>query len=113
MIRQEREIAHEETLTYRPAPSIIWTRELDQTLLIDRERGTSWTMRGTEAVVWDLLVLAYPYPRIVALLSVLQGFSAEEARGALSALLVRWQGEGLLEISGNREDGKPGDQRGL
>jgi hypothetical protein len=97
-------------LVYRCKPSIIWTRELDRILLVDRERGTTWAVQGIKATIWDLLVLAYPYQRIVTFLSALSSVAAEEAKRVLLATLAEWEQEGIVESASY---GEPGDQRRL
>jgi len=113
MTKQECGSAHDEVLIYHCAPSIIWTRELDHTRLIDSQRGASWTIQGVEATVWDLLLLAYPYQRVIAFLSSLLVVPAEEAKEVLLAILEKWQGEGIVETSGETRDGESGDQHCL
>jgi hypothetical protein len=95
-------------LTYQCAPSIIWATELDQILLVDKERGLSWFIQGVEATIWDLLVAAYPYERIVYFLALLLDVPAEEAEKVLSAAIQSWHDRGILEISGRNVDGKSG-----
>ena len=111
MAREELEIGHQDGVTYGCRPSIVWTREQERTLLIDRETGASWTIEGMEAAVWDLLVLGYSYPRAARILSVLPGVRPEEAREVLLTTLAEWRREGILEISGKVKDGEPDDQQ--
>lgn len=95
-------------LTYQCVPSIIWATEWDKTLVIDRERSLSWSIQGVEAAVWDLLVAAYPYERIVYFLALLLDVPAEEAEKVLSAAIQSWHDRGILEISGRTVDGESG-----
>jgi len=88
-------------------PAIVWVREVDHIRLIDRERGLCWKLTGIEAAIWDLLVLAYPFPKLAAFLAALHDVSVEEAKGVLLAVLATWQHQGILEFSDR--DGQPGD----
>jgi hypothetical protein len=97
-------------VTYCCRPGIVWTREQQRTLLIDRETGASWTIEGIEAAVWDLLVLGYSYPRAAKILSLLPGVPAEEAREVVSTTLTKWYREGILEVTEQVRDGEPDDQ---
>jgi len=67
-------------------------------------------IQGIEAMVWDLLVLAYSYPKMVTLLSVVQGVPAGEVRDLLLEILVKWHKDGILKVAGIVRDGKPDDQ---
>jgi len=93
-------LSNSSTLTYQCAPSIIWAAELDQTLLVDRERGLSWFIEGVEATIWDLLVAAYPYERIVYFLSLLLDVPAVESEKVLLAAIQSWHDRGIIETSG-------------
>jgi hypothetical protein len=101
-------LLHSSTLTYQCAPSIIWATELDQILVIDRERSLSWSIQGVEATIWDLLVAAYPHERIVYFLALLLDVPAMEAEKVLSAAIQSWHDRGILEISGRTVDGESG-----
>jgi hypothetical protein len=92
------------TLVCCATPTVVWLRDGNQVFLVDEERQTSSTLRGTEATIWDLVVLAYPYPNIVAFLSLLLHVSADEARIHLMAILGQWQAEGLVNIVVETED---------
>ena len=104
MIRPSSPSHHDETPVYHCAPSIIWTRELDQTCLIDKKREMSWMIQGIEATIWDLLVLAYPYQRGVAFLAALLDVTVEKAKDILLATLARWQQQGIVEVSTTGHD---------
>jgi hypothetical protein len=101
-------LLHSSTLTYQCAPSITWATELDQILLVDKERGLSWFIQGVEATIWDLLVAAYPYERIIYFLALLLDVPAEEVEKVLSAAIQSWHDRGILEISGRSVDGESG-----
>jgi hypothetical protein len=68
-------------LIYHCSPSIIWVKDADQTLVVDRETGQSWALRGVEAVVWDLLTIGYSYQRIVPMLSLILSLSIAKVAG--------------------------------
>lgn len=89
----------------RPAPSVVWVRDADQTLLVDEEEGTTLTLRGAEEVIWDLMVMRYPYHRLVPMLGAILSLSEEEARGTLIAALTDWQEDGFLILSDEENDG--------
>jgi len=98
-------------LSYRCRESLVWTRERERTLLIDRETGASWTLEGMEATVWDLLVLGYPYPRVAGILRALLSDPAEDAGEVLAETLARWHREGIVEVAEGVQDGEPDDQQ--
>jgi len=98
VIRQEGSPARADVCVYRCAPSIVWTRDEEQTLLIDGNKR-SWTLQGVEATLWDLLVLAYPYQRIVEFFSLLLRIPVDEARSLVLATLRQWQREGIVAVS--------------
>jgi hypothetical protein len=68
-------------------------------------------IQGIEAMVWDLLVLAYAYPKMVRLSSVVLGVPAGEVRDLLLEILVKWHREGIVKIAGNVRDGELDDQQ--
>jgi hypothetical protein len=102
-----------EARIYHCAPSIIWVKDADQTLVVDRGTGQSWALRGVEAVVWDLLSVGYSYHRIIPMLSVMLSLSAEEARRTLADVLRTWQDVSILRVSGEANDGEPDRQHGM
>jgi hypothetical protein len=67
-------------------------------------------IQGIEAMVWDLLALAYSYPKMVTLLSVVLGVPAGEVRDLLLEILVKWHREGIVKVTGSVRDGEPDDQ---
>jgi hypothetical protein len=84
---------------------MVWTRDVERSLLIDRETGASWTLEGVEATVWDLLVLGYPYPKVTGILAALLGRPAEKAEEFLAQTLAEWHREGIVEVAGKEQDG--------
>jgi hypothetical protein len=95
---------------YRCTPSIVWVRDTGQTLAVDEETGQSWTLRGVEAVVWDLLTVGYAYRRIVTLLALIFSLSTAEAEQTLASLLRRWQETELVRVSEEAKDGESDHQ---
>jgi hypothetical protein len=98
-------------LIYRCSPSIIWVRDADQTLVVDRKSERMWALRGAKAVIWDLLTVGYSYPRIVRMLSLVFSLSAEEAEGLLTDAILEWRKDDVLQGSGEAEDGQLDRQR--
>lgn len=97
-------------LIHRCAPAIAWVRDADHTLLVDMERGRSWSLQGVEAAIWDWLASGTPYERVVRFLCLVLRTSEEEAKDALSATLDHWQDAGITHTI---KDGKSGDQHNL
>ena len=95
------------TPIYRCTSSIVWVRDAGQTLAVDEETGRSWTLRGVEAVVWDLLTVGYAYRRIVLLLSLIFSLPAAAAAQALDSLLRRWREANLIQVFEEADDGEP------
>jgi hypothetical protein len=91
-------------------PYIEWAREQDQILLIDSQTGESWIVQGREAVVWDLLVLDYAHPKLVALLSAIWAVAVKEVEEILHETLIKWHRQGIVAVERNG-DGEPNDQR--
>ncbi|MBU0703104.1 MAG: hypothetical protein KKC18_04485 [Chloroflexi bacterium] len=92
-------------VTYCCSPSIVWVKDAGQTLVVDRETRQTWTLRGMEAVVWDLLAVGYSYQRIVPLLSLIFSLSAGEAKSTLTGLLREWQDTGIVQVCREANDG--------
>ena len=100
-------------LIYRCSPSIIWVKDADQTLVVDRETRQSWALRGVEAVVWDLLTIGYSYQRIVPMLSLILSLSMEEAEYTLAGVLRKWRDASIVQESFETGDGKLDCQCGM
>jgi hypothetical protein len=98
---------------YHCAPSIIWVKDSDHTLVVDRDTGQSWALRGVEAVVWDLLSVGYSYHRIIPMLSVMLSLSVEDAGRTLADVLRTWRDASILRVSREADDGEPDRQRGV
>ena len=83
-------------------PDIIYA---GQTLVMDKETGKSWAIRGAEAVVWDLLAVGHSYRGIVPLLSLILSLSTDEAESTLAGLLRKWREAGIVRVRGESDDG--------
>jgi len=80
---------------YCCAPSLLWVKDTGQTILVG-EGGSTWILRGVEAVTWDLLTLHYPFERLVGFLAALLEVPAEEAGRILDSVLHRWNALGIV-----------------
>jgi len=99
--------------TYHCSPAIVWVKDADQTLVVDGESGQSWTLRGAEAVVWDLLAVGCRYRKIVELLALTLSLSPKQADQSLSSMLRKWRAAGIVQVSGANRHGEPGNQHRL
>lgn len=88
---------------YRCAPTIAWVKDATQTILVEEDKGRSWSLQGLEAVIWDLLALGYSLEKITCFLSVLLGSSGEEAEEELFAILHKWEKAGVVCVVKGRE----------
>ena len=100
-------------LIYRCAPSIVWAKDVDQTVVVDQETRYSCSLRGADAVAWDLVTMGYSYRRIVRLLSLILSLSPDEAEGVLVGALQQWRDAGIVQVSGEFDDGEPDHQYGV
>ena len=100
-------------LIYRCAPSIVWTKDVDQTVVVNQETRYSCSFRGADAVTWDLVTMGYSYRRIVRMLSLIFSLSVEEAEGILVGALRQWRDAGIVRVSGEVDDGEPDHQYGV
>ena len=98
---------------YRCSPSIVWAKDASQTMVVDKETGQSWVVRGAEALVWDLVTVGYSYHRIVRMLSLILSLSVKEGDRILADVLRQWQDAGIVQVSGETTDGKPDHQRSV
>jgi hypothetical protein len=80
-------------------------KDVGQTLVVDRESGRSWALRGPEALVWDLLVVGYGYRRLIEMLCLILARPAGEVERTLRGLLGLWQEAGILDIAGGGDGG--------
>jgi hypothetical protein len=86
-------------VVYRCAPEVAWVRDAGRVLLVDPERGRTWSLGGVEAAIWDWLVLGYGYEEIARYLSLILRTSKEEAGRALLGVLLCWQDGGIVQVS--------------
>lgn len=91
--------------TYRCVSDIVWVKDAEQTILIEKAGKHSWIIRGKEAAIWDWLTLNHPSERIVRFLSVLSGTSTEETRKALAATLQGWEKAGIVQVTEGKRRG--------
>lgn len=87
-------------LLYYCSPTVLWVKDTSQTLLVDREAGQSWLLHDVEAVIWDLLIVGYPYEKIIQMISLALSLSEEKAGHTLSDVLRTWQKAGIIKPSG-------------
>ena len=99
-----------ERLNYRCSPSIVWVKDIAQTLVVDERTGQSWALRGAEAVIWDLLAVGYSYEGIGPILSRVLSLPVEEAERILVGVLRTWQDARIVQVSGEADDGEPDRQ---
>jgi len=100
-------------LIYHCSPSTIWVKDADQTLVVDRELGQSWTLRGVEAVIWDLLTVGHSCQKAVQVLSLILSLSVEEAEHTFAGVLRKWKDASIVQVSGEADDGEPDSQCGM
>ena len=92
-------------VTYCCSPSIAWVKDARQVLVMDKETRQTWTLRGTEAVVWDLLAVGYPYRKIIQMLSLIYSLPVEEARDTLAGVLRKWKNADIIRVPGEADNG--------
>jgi hypothetical protein len=90
---------------YRCVSDIVWVKDAEQTILIEKAGKRSWIIRREEAAIWDWLTLNHPSERIVRFLSVLSGTSTEEAKKALAAILQEWEKAGIVQVTEGKRRG--------
>ena len=82
-------------------------------MVVDKETGQSWVVRGAEALVWDLVTIGYSYRRTIRMLSLILSLSVEEGYRILAGVLRQWQDAGIVQVSGEVDDGEPDHQYGV
>lgn len=97
-------------LTYRCSPAIVWVRDAGQILLVDREAEQSWSLHDAEAVIWDLLMVGYSHEKMIQMLSLTLSLSTDQADHTLSSVLRNWRDAGIVQVSGDSQNGEPGNQ---
>jgi hypothetical protein len=91
------------------APSISWVKDAGQVILVEGRGERCWSLRGVEAVIWDLLILKYGYDRLVDFLAELSQSSKGNAEATLLATIGHWEEEGIVTGDGRERHGKSGD----
>lgn len=82
---------------YACAPDIVWTHNGDHLLVVARESGQSWTLRGSEALLWEWLCLGHPTHTLIALLAAVDALSGEAAADQIAHTIRHWQAAHLVE----------------
>lgn len=82
--------------TYRCSPTIDWVKDAGLTLLVRADDRRAWSLYGVEAAIWDLLVLSYPFHKVVHLLSILLACTTGEAEEILATTLEEWETKGIV-----------------
>jgi hypothetical protein len=85
-----------QNVVYRCSPSVVWVKDAEQILVVDGETQRSWALRDAGAVTWELLVVGYPYRRLVAMLSLILSLPAQEAERMLVDILQQWHDGGIV-----------------
>lgn len=75
---------------------ICWTVENDGLLLIDRAAGTVMRMGYPDAALWDLMSREIPLLKIIAMMSVITGKSAQDTEIWVAEANARWEHTTLL-----------------
>jgi len=75
-----------------------WVKNTDGILVINRNQSQSYLLMGLESAVWSWMSLSYTYPRLVGMLSELEGISRQEAGQKLKRLLEAWRVIDILEV---------------
>lgn len=84
---------------YRCVSSIMWVREAEHTLLVDGHTQRSWTLSGTEAMIWDFVALDYTYEHIVQGVAYFLGVPEATAVHRIQEILRLWHTVGIIETS--------------
>jgi hypothetical protein len=103
----------EPPLTYRCSPAIVWVRDAGQILLVDKAAEQSWSLHDAEVVIWELLTVGYSYEKIVQMLSLTLSLSVEQADRTLSSVLRNWRDAGIVQVSGDAQNGESDNQHGV
>lgn len=92
-----RETTSTKNRTFVCSPTLVWVKDVNQTLLIDPNKELFLTLKGVEAATWDWLTLAYPYEKTLHFLALLSGGSPESAAEQLHAILCAWRQAGIIQ----------------
>jgi len=78
-------------------PHIRWVVDARKTIVINEQTGEAHLLTGIEAAVWSWLSLAYPYSKLVSMMTAF--LRCEDAELRLNDLLQSWYAAGILEDS--------------
>ena len=90
---------------YDCTPSISWVKDASQVMLVEGKWERTWSLRGVEAVIWDLLTLQYGFDQMVRFLAQLSEDTRENAAATLLATMQLWEEEGIVTANGREQDG--------
>jgi hypothetical protein len=75
---------------------------------VDAERSLSWNLQSVDAIIWDLMILGYPYRQMVTFLSMLLDMTVEQVASDVLVVLQSWQQQGLIETFEEPDGGESG-----
>lgn len=84
---------------YALSSHIRWVQDIDRIIVADDLNRRGYELHGVEAAIWSWLPLAFPYAKLVRLLTGLFGVPTPQAAARLRETLEDWQAQGLLVAS--------------
>lgn len=80
------------------ATGISWRRDTSGTIIINERDGRVHRLTGIAEVIWDCLLLSYPYPKIVDMVAQLSSSTLAAADEETFAHLCEWRDLGLITV---------------
>lgn len=80
------------------ASGISWRRDVSGTIVVNELDGRAHRITGIAEVIWDCLLLSYPYPKIIDVVSQLTSSTLAGAEEETFAHLCEWRDLGLLTV---------------
>ena len=87
-----------QTMQFINAAGISWRRDGSGTIVVNDRDRRAHRITGIAEVVWDCLLLSYPYPKIVETVAQLSSSTLASADEDIYALLCEWRDLGLVAV---------------
>ncbi len=84
-------------IEYACKPGVAWVKDHDCTIVVQPESGQSWTLRDSEALIWNWLAVGYPSAKVITLLALVQSMSEGMAAVVFADTLHSWADCGLID----------------
>ena len=90
---------------YSCPEGIRWVHDIQQVIIVDENRGLTFTLQGIDAAVWSWLSLNLSYEKLIRFIAMSLAQPLANAEQTLRTMLGTWHDQGLLEAVEEHSNG--------